>query len=586
MGFLRIPESRIASTMSGQLGKSVGGVVASAQSTLFELKDSLQTDVNNYYDSVDKVNSRIASYNSEISSNSKTALDLVQERRAIESSKKDLKSKEAAFNSKLSAASSKISNIEKQISGVSSNVSTIKKLIKSIKIPLKALKATVKVLKALPIPQMYLVVSVTVIYSDLLEMTLELIKQIEELCEALEAVCKQLPAQLDTVKQILSELKTWIATLKLSTILEDLQEEDQKILENAGLLDSKTGESILTKLGRRAGGSNGSASIPLTLMFGECSSAFTGPDNLEKSDRLRKAVGSVEFVNKLAVASPGDQIAVLGVDTGDCVVTYYTEAQDESEDESKKATLNSDRPGEGWTMQPVRGSRNLRAVATISGTTGKVRGNWTVDVIYTEQASDETGDSSNYYLNSVTASKEELSLGFGSIGRTDGSSSYYLNSVTASKEELSLSFAERYYDAVVVDVLDSTKFTNLRGRTGVLKVDAVDDFLGRVATTVDTLPLSGDLRSKLDQYLNDIKKNSDGSENNKKQRTFEYLASTGENYTVEILDDLQYSKLAIRHYAIVKDSAGVVVLEGPKTFSLNTSVLVTDIENRLEQILS
>ena len=558
MGFLRIPESRIASTMSGQLGKSVGGVVASAQSTLFELKDSLQTDVNNYYDSVDKVNSRIASYNSEISSNSKTALDLVQERRAIESSKKDLKSKEAAFNSKLSAASSKISNIEKQISGVSSNVSTIKKLIKSIKIPLKALKATVKVLKALPIPQMYLVVSVTVIYSDLLEMTLELIKQIEELCEALEAVCEQLPAQLDTVKQILSELKTWITTLKLSAILEDLQEEDQKILENAGLLDSKTGESILTKLGRRAGGSNGSASIPITLMFGECSSAFTGPDNLEKSDRLRKAVGSVEFVNKLAVASPGDQIAVLGVDTGDCVVTYYTEAQDESEDESKKATLNSDRPGEGWTMQPVRGSRNLRAVATISGTTGKVRGNWTVDVIYTEQASDETGDSSNYYLNSVTASKEELSL----------------------------SFAERYYDAVVVDVLDSTKFTNLRGRTGVLKVDAVDDFLGRVATTVDTLPLSEDLRSKLDQYLNDIKKNSDGSENSKKQRTFEYLASTGENYTVEILDDLQYSKLAIRHYAIVKDSAGVVVLEGPKTFSLDTSVLVTDIENRLEQILS
>lgn len=558
MGFLRIPESRIASTMSGQLGKSVGGVVASAQSTLFELKDSLQADVNNYYDSVDKVNSRIASYNSEISSNSKTALDLVQERRAIESSKKDLKSKEAAFNSKLSAASSKISNIEKQISGVSSSVSTIKKLIKSIKIPLKALKATVKVLKALPIPQMYLVVSVTVIYSDLLEMTLELIKQIEELCEALEAVCKQLPAQLDTVKQILSELKTWIATLKLSVILEDLQEEDQKILENAGLLDSKTGESILTKLGRRAGGSNGSASIPLTLMFGECSSAFTGPDNLEKSDRLRKAVGSVEFVNKLTVASPGDQIAVLGVDTGDCVVTYYTEAQDESENESKKATLNSDRPGEGWTMQPVRGSRNLRAVATISGTTGKVKGNWTVDVIYAEQASDETGDSSNYYLNSVTASKEELSL----------------------------SFAERYYDAVVVDVLDSTKFTNLRGRTGVLKVDAVDDFLGRVATTVDTLPLSEDLRSKLDQYLNDIKKNSDGSENNKKQRTFEYLASTGENYTVEILDDLQYSKLAIRHYAIVKDSAGVVVLEGPKTFSLNTSVLVTDIENRLEQILS
>lgn len=558
MGFLRIPESRIASTMSGQLGKSVGGVVASAQSTLFELKDSLQTDVNNYYDSVDKVNSRIASYNSEISSNSKTALDLVQERRAIESSKKDLKSKEAAFNSKLSAASSKISNIEKQISGVSSSVSTIKKLIKSIKIPLKALKATVKVLKALPIPQMYLVVSVTVIYSDLLEMTLELIKQIEELCEALEAVCKQLPAQLDTVKQILSELKTWIATLKLSVILEDLQEEDQKILENAGLLDSKTGESILTKLGRRAGGSNGSASIPITLMFGECSSAFTGPDNLEKSDRLRKAVGSVEFVNKLTVASPGDQIAVLGVDTGDCVVTYYTEAQDESKNESKKATLNSDRPGEGWTMQPVRGSRNLRAVATISGTTGKVRGNWTVDVIYAEQASDETGDSSNYYLNSVTASKEELSL----------------------------SFAERYYDAVVVDVLDSTKFTNLRGRTGVLKVDAVDDFLGRVATTVDTLPLSEDLRSKLDQYLNDIKKNSDGSENNKKQRTFEYLASTGENYTVEILDDLQYSKLAIRHYAIVKDSAGVVVLEGPKTFSLNTSVLVTDIENRLEQILS
>ena len=69
------------------------------------------------------------------------------------------------------------------------------------------------------------------------------------------------------------------------------------------------------------------------------------------------------------------------------------------------------------------------------------------------------------------------------------------------------------------------------------------------------------------------------------KRSFDYLASTGETYTVEVLDDLQYSKLAMRHYAVVKNSDGIIVLEGPKTFSLNVDILVTDVENRLEQIL-
>lgn len=577
MGFLRIPESKIASTMSGQLGKSVGSVVASAQKTLFELKDSLQTDVNNYYDSVDKVNSKITSYNSEISSGNKTVADLAQEKKSIESSKKDLESKKNSFNSKLSAASSKISNIEKQMSKVSSLVATIKKLIKSIKVPLKALKVTVTVLKALPIPQMYLVVSVTVLYSDLLEMTLELIKQIEELCEALEAVCEQLPAQLDMIKQTIAELKAWIATLKLSATLDDLQEEDQKTLEDAGLLDSKTGESILTKLGKSAGGSGGSSlsTVPVTLTFGECSSAFTGPDNLEKASKLRKAVESVEFTNKLVASSPGDQITILDAGSGDCLVTLYAESETDGENSVRKSNLKSDRQGEGWSTRPVEGSQNLKATATISGVTGKAKGDWSIETVEVTQSTGrfESDDSATATADGASDNK----------GRGNSEAK---NIPGNSDDKTELTFAEQFYDAVTVDVLDSTNFTNLKGKTGVLKVDSVEDFLGRVATTIDTLPLSEDLRSKLDQYLVDIRKNSDGAGDTTKQRVFDYLASTGEIYTVEVLDDLTHSKLAVRHYATVKDKAGIIVLEGPKTFSLNISILVTDAENRLEQILS
>jgi len=552
MGYLRIPESKIATTMSGQLGKAVGSVLSSAQKTLFELKDTLQSEVNSYYDSVDKVNSSIASYNSEIASGNKTSADLAQEKQSIESSKQSLEAKKGSFNSKLSSASSKISSIEKQMSRVSSLVATIKKLVKTLKIPVKALKVTVKVLKALPIPQMYLVVSVTVLYSDLLEMTLELIKQVEELCEALEAVCVQLPAQLDSVKQTISELKAWIATLKLSAEFTDLQEEDKKVLENAGLLDSKTGESLLSKVGKVAGGgsagsSNINASIPTFLTFGECSSAFTGPENLEEASKLQTVIDTVEFSNKLAGARPGDEIKQIVGNTGDCKITLYRVA--DSSNAVNSGSLNSKNIPEGWSTAPVRGSENVKAVAAVSGVTGKVQGNW-----YTEK------------------------LGVDEVERELSVNSKY------GSESVSGDFADLLFDTISVPVLDSTNLANLKGKTGVLKVDSIEELVGRIASTLDTLPLSVELKDKLQNYIQDLRTESGNGEGEQK-RSFDYLASTGEIYTVEVLDDLQYSKLAVRHYATVKNSDGIVVLEGPKTFSLNVDILVTDAENRLEQIL-
>lgn len=556
MSYLRIPESTIATVMSGQLGKAVGSVLSSAQKTLFELKDSLQSEVNSYYESVDKVNSSIASYNSEIASGNKTSADLTREKASIESSKKDLESKKNSFNSKLSIASSKLSSIEKQISRVSSLVATIKKLIKTLKVPVKALKVTVTVLKALPIPQMYLVVSVTVLYSDLLEMTLELIKQAEELCNALESVCTQIPAQLDSIKQIISDLKAWIATLKLSAEFTDLSEEDQKILEDAGLLDSKTGESLLSKLGKVAGGGSGgsSSNTPAFVTFGECSTAFTDSENIAEAEKLQTAVNSTVFVNKLAEAKPGDEIKQIVSSVGDCKVSLYKAGSVNSSGAGTSNSLvvstelNSTEVPKGWSTQPVLGVDNIKAEAIISGITGKVKGSWSMQTVTAEEIEQEN-------LN-----REGTELKQGD------------------------SFIDTLFETITIPVLDSSKLTNLKDKSGVLKVGSVESLLGQIANTLSELPLSVDLKNKLNSYILDLKIDQEG-ENSETVRVFDYLASTGETYSIEILDDLQYSTLAVRHYAVVKDSKGIIVLEGPKTFSLNTAILVTDIENRLEQTL-
>ena len=455
MSFLRIPESDVAFIMSVLLGKAIGFIISTAQKKLLEIKAKILEKL------ASKVKSAIAS-------------------------------KKEQINKVIDKANSTLSSIESQISNVTALLNSISKLILAIKIPLTALRILVKVLKALPLPQKYLVVSVTVLYSDLLEKTLELIKQIDDLCTALLAISATLPIPLNMVQNIIANIKVWLAALRIDDELSEVSEEDKAILESAGLVDSKTGETITSKLGAAAGGSvsasggsssSGASSAPVSIAFGDCSEASTS----EEAKKLQKVTKTVEFKNKLANAKPGDTIKQIVDSTGDCKVVLYSV---EGTDTSK---LNSSNIPDGWSESPIQGNSNIKAVATLSGITGKVKGNWTITTISTEEVALELeNQNSSHAVGSVNSKN--------------------------SKE-----FIDLYFDTVTIPVLDSTNLANLRNKTGILKVDSVEQLLGQVASTLNTLPLSKELKGKLDRYAESLVFEQNAvSDKKERKRLFDY----------------------------------------------------------------
>lgn len=522
MAYLRIPESTIATSMSGLLGKAVGSVVSTAQSSLFTIQSDLTTAEQKHKAAVSNVNSKIALYNSEIAVG-KTGHDLKGEKAEIESLKKSIQKDTDDFNKQISAAEKKLSNIERQMSAVDKQVTTIKKLVKTLKAPLKALKVTVKVLKALPMPQMYLVVSVTVLYSDLLEMTMELIKQAEELCSALESVCEMLPAQLSYVKQLISDLRSWIVTLKISAIFDDLQEGDRETLEEAGLVDSITGENLVSKVagsggfGEGAGSysnnstGNGNGSDRITLAIGSCSKDCTNVNYLQESKKLQKALDSVEFQNKLRTSQTGSVIEVSDSELGTWI-----------------------------------GSNNSDTV--------------------------ESGNVSNL------SSRKESDSTFGtnlenSAGTVDSSGGDTDGGLTPT---------------IRIKLLgdENVNFKDLRGESGVISFDSGkrDQFVGRLADTLDKLKLSAELKDKIGSLVQSLKQ-EEGSSSDTLSGTCNYIASDGRSYSIVLREDTKYSQLALRHYAEVLDDTGTVVLRGPVTFSLDKDILLEDAKSRLEQVI-
>lgn len=519
MAYLRIPESTIATSMSGLLGKAVGSVVSAAQSSLFTIQSDLTTAEQKHKSAVSSVNSKIALYNSEIATG-KTGHDLESEKAEIESLKKSIQKDTEDFNKQISTAEKKLNNIERQMSAVDKQVTVIKKLVKTLKVPLTALKVTVKVLKALPMPQMYLVVSVTVLYSDLLEMTMELIKQAEELCSALESVCEMLPAQLDSVKQLISDLRSWIATLKISAVFDDLQEEDREVLEKAGLVDTITGENLIGKVagsgGFGGGGSSANGSDRITLAIGSCSKDCLNVNYLQESKKLQKALDSVEFQNKLRTTRTGSLIEISDLEAGK------------------------------WL-----GSEDT------SNTVGSLdSGNVVL-----------TGTGDNYENNGVASRGN---------GNTTGSASRVVDSTGSLTPVIGIKLLGD----------ENTAFEDLRGESGVISFDSSkrDQFVGRLADTLDKLKLSAELKDKISELVQSLKQ-EEGSSDNSLTGTYSYIASDGRTYSIVLREDTKYSQLALRHYAEVLDDTGTVVLQGPVTFSLDKDILLEDAKSRLEQVI-
>lgn len=64
-----------------------------------------------------------------------------------------------------------------------------------------------------------------------------------------------------------------------------------------------------------------------------------------------------------------------------------------------------------------------------------------------------------------------------------------------------------------------------------------------------------------------------------------YTAPNGEVYKLKIVEDRNSPKIAPRRFAVAEDKEGVVVLQGPKSFSSSTDILIEELKFRLDNQL-
>lgn len=63
-----------------------------------------------------------------------------------------------------------------------------------------------------------------------------------------------------------------------------------------------------------------------------------------------------------------------------------------------------------------------------------------------------------------------------------------------------------------------------------------------------------------------------------------YISKQGKKYTIKVVEDKATSGIALQHYAVAVDAVGVVVLQGPRSYSSDLGILVEEIKFALDQL--
>lgn len=184
----KISQSQTALTLGKVLGKTVGSFTSSARDKL----------TNTYMSKISELENRIAERNI-------TASELAKE---IDNIRRPLES------------------IRTQLYTVQKNLASLGKTASDVKKALSALRAAITVIKLLPLPQRWLVVAVTTVYSDTLETLSEKAAQIEEIANSLIATEKSLSSILESIIQYIENI---LRLLDLLKILDAVQDSVEKI---------------------------------------------------------------------------------------------------------------------------------------------------------------------------------------------------------------------------------------------------------------------------------------------------------------------------------------------------------------------
>lgn len=281
----KIPETKIASTLGQAAGKLAGNLSVAAGKALDKVKQKIQ-----------ELEREASDVESEIR--------VIQTSDNVEEANVLAQQKAQEFNQKaasvLSALVSTLEAASNSLTPILKIISTLRTIIQTLKVIIPPLKIIIIVIKALPLPQRYLIVSFTILESDLLEMMEQLIKQAEEAIEAIEKVLNLLESVLKPIQDRIEAIRAELALLTVTCELVGASAEDKDVLDEAGLIDKESGDSLFEKIqdGLQGGGSTAGYGVDPDL---------TNP----------------ELANKLALAKEGDVISVKRNPSGSYIETWF-----------------------------------------------------------------------------------------------------------------------------------------------------------------------------------------------------------------------------------------------------------------------
>lgn len=488
--YTKIPESNIAGTMGKTLGRLTGGISNSAMTTLGTLQSNLRNIVVN------------------LDSETPTSL-----------------------NAKLLPIEASLAAIEKSLNGVQGSAATLKTLIATLRVPVKALKASIKVIKVLPIPQMYLIVSITTVFSDLLEMLSELVAQVEEICESLESVANVILSILDPIKDSVAQIRRLISLLRARSAMSggSMSDLDRKKLTSMGLLDSR-GNNLLDAMliglsgtpgktgnweSRTVGTPNGSGGF--FANYGNC--------NINLAD--------TELQSRVSLAEPGTSVPVPA-DRGDWLQFIYTTS------ESQPAVpVTREIPPQGWRLAPFE-KNCWYSKAVVSGKSGKP-----------ESWSNPERFDSRMWVESEPSLESRQTVAV--LGPVD------------------------------ILSLNTGLENNLEGILKVASGTEAEALMVKMIDRVDKSSVSADLKNSIRKLLDVLPAAQENSLTEDSKYT--YTAPDGTVYSLKIVIDSESPSIAPRRYVSVTDPGGTVVLEGTKTFTTSADVLISEMKVRLGQLL-
>lgn len=489
--FTKIPETNIAGTLGGLVGKAAGTITGNATITLEKLQDRLVTACRQ---EVTRVNQSITT--SDFSSTLK----------------------------ELDQAEQTLNTIEHVINGVEKQTGVLNTTLKSIQVPIVALKAAILVVKVMPLPQMYLVTTVSTMLSDLLETLSELVAQIEQIVATLVVAVQIILDMLQKIRDMIERLRKIIAALKVSLTfsseLGNLTDQDQKLLTSLGILN-KSGQStnLFSKLG---------------VILSEDHSDIIWLGNLNSID-----TGSLTVQNQVKAAEPG---TIINVST-DIIGNWITYVYKHSKSQPAGPDGKDPHPTSWSLIEPLNVKDEWYSKGTVSGMTGKVL-SWATPKPYSTKFPKAPGQKT---------------------------------------EEIKPATKPVHVYRMSKDRLNITEF-NLEETHAIVLENGDEGYimLYELLDTLDKSTLSQDIKNNLIVNLNTFEDNQNKETG---ELGVEYYRSpAGDLYRLQLCKSTRSPQIATLRYVQVTDEAGVVVYEGTESFATKPEILFEETKVRLSQL--